>query len=116
MRVLFGVSLWLGLAIQADAHAFLESSSPAVGGTVAAPRSLQITFTEPVEIALSGIAVMDGEGRAVTLGPIGFADDEHKVLAAGLPALRPGAYRVRWHVVSVDTHRTEGAFSFTVKR
>jgi hypothetical protein len=32
-----------------------------------------------------------------------------------MPALLPGAYRVHWHVVSVDTHMTEGDFSFTVK-
>jgi len=29
--------------------------------------------------------------------------------------LSPGRYSVRWHAVSVDTHRTEGAFQFTVK-
>jgi methionine-rich copper-binding protein CopC len=32
-----------------------------------------------------------------------------------LKALRPGTYRVSWHAVSIDTHRTEGAFTFTVK-
>jgi len=31
-----------------------------------------------------------------------------------LPQLKPGRYRVRWHVVSVDTHRTEGSFEFSV--
>jgi methionine-rich copper-binding protein CopC len=44
-----------------------------------------------------------------------FADDGHKVLLANLPMLGPGVYRVKWHVVSVDTHRTEGDFNFTVK-
>jgi hypothetical protein len=28
--------------------------------------------------------------------------------------LMPGVYQVHWHVISVDTHRTEGNFSFTV--
>jgi methionine-rich copper-binding protein CopC len=32
-----------------------------------------------------------------------------------LPPLAPGRYRVRWHVVSVDTHRTEGEYSFSVE-
>jgi len=29
--------------------------------------------------------------------------------------LAPGRYTVRWKVLSVDTHRTEGSFSFEVK-
>ena len=32
-----------------------------------------------------------------------------------LATLAPGTYRVAWHAVSVDTPRTEGAYSFTVK-
>ena len=35
-------------------------------------------------------------------------------LVLPLPRLAPGRYRVRWHVVSVDTHRTEGSFEFSV--
>ena len=30
------------------------------------------------------------------------------------PNLRPGTYTVYWHVVSVDTHRTEGSLKFVV--
>lgn len=29
-------------------------------------------------------------------------------------ALKPGVYVVSWHVVSVDTHHTQGSFKFTV--
>jgi hypothetical protein len=29
--------------------------------------------------------------------------------------LTPGTYRVSWRVVSVDTHPTEGNFTFTIK-
>jgi methionine-rich copper-binding protein CopC len=32
-----------------------------------------------------------------------------------LPALAPGHYQVSWHAVSVDTHRTEGTFSFDIQ-
>jgi len=31
-----------------------------------------------------------------------------------VPPLAPGRYRVKWHVLSVDTHVTEGDFTFTV--
>jgi methionine-rich copper-binding protein CopC len=31
-----------------------------------------------------------------------------------LKPLKPGRYRVTWHAVSVDTHRTEGKYNFLV--
>jgi methionine-rich copper-binding protein CopC len=31
-----------------------------------------------------------------------------------LRADQPGTYQVKWRVLSVDTHTTEGAFSFKV--
>jgi methionine-rich copper-binding protein CopC len=31
-----------------------------------------------------------------------------------LKQLSAGTYRVRWHVLSVDTHTTEGSFTFQV--
>ena len=33
-----------------------------------------------------------------------------------LRPLPPGTYKVNWHVLSVDTHKTEGSYSFTVGR
>jgi copper resistance protein C len=35
-------------------------------------------------------------------------------MSVGLKALSPGTYHVHWHALSVDTHKTEGSFSFTV--
>jgi hypothetical protein len=37
------------------------------------------------------------------------------MLRLALPPLAPGEYTVRWAVVSVDTHPTEGTFTFSVK-
>jgi hypothetical protein len=40
---------------------------------------------------------------------------DNSVLVAPVPqALKPGVYTVTWHVVSVDTHKTQGSFNFTV--
>jgi hypothetical protein len=36
-------------------------------------------------------------------------------MQVSLKKLPPGTYKVRWHAVSVDTHATDGDFSFTVK-
>ncbi len=96
-------------------HAFLDRTSPAVGSEVAAaPPSLTLTFTEPIEPAFSSVRVMDASGDRVDQGSL-IARDGGRVLSVGLKPLPPGAYKVEWHVTSVDTHKTEGHFSFTVK-
>jgi methionine-rich copper-binding protein CopC len=40
--------------------------------------------------------------------------ENQALLRVSLSELRPGGYRVIWRVVSVDTHVTEGAFTFKV--
>ena len=99
----------------AHAHAFLLKSEPSVGATVPAPKTLRLEFSEALELAFSGIDVANGSGGAVPARNIRLEGNDHKVLLADLPPLSPGAYRVKWHVVSVDTHRTEGDSAFSVK-
>jgi methionine-rich copper-binding protein CopC len=36
-------------------------------------------------------------------------------LQVGLPPLGPGVYKVRWSVLAVDGHRTQGDYTFTLK-
>jgi copper resistance protein C len=36
------------------------------------------------------------------------------VMRLGVGGLRPGRYSVTWHALSVDTHKTQGSFSFQV--
>ena len=105
----------LAMGSDANAHAFLAKSNPAVGATVAAPKTLRLEFTEAVELAFSGIDVANGSGGAVPARNVRLDPNDRKVLLADVPPLTPGAYRVKWHVVSVDTHRTEGDFAFSVK-
>ena len=100
---------------EAHAHAFLAKSTPAVGSVTAHATNLTLEFTEAIELSFSGADVSNSEGKAIAIAQFRFADDDHKVLVAALPALMPGAYHVKWHVVSADTHRTEGDFTFTVK-
>jgi methionine-rich copper-binding protein CopC len=35
-------------------------------------------------------------------------------MRVGIKSAGPGSYRVQWHALSVDTHKTEGSFSFRV--
>jgi methionine-rich copper-binding protein CopC len=103
------------LAHEAHAHAFLSKSKPAVGSVATRPATLSLEFSEAIELSFSGAEVFDSQGKAIAIEQFRFADEAHKVLVAALPVLVPGAYHVRWHVVSTDTHRTEGDFTFTVK-
>jgi methionine-rich copper-binding protein CopC len=52
-------------------------------------------------------------GQLVGAAFVDPGNDKQPVLA--LPQLVPGRYRVRWHVVSVDTHRAEGEYGFAVE-
>lgn len=108
--------LMLALAAPAQAHAFLQKADPAVGSRIAtAPTELWIDFTESVEPAFSSITVTDAAGARVDGGKAAHPDGgDGNRLALDLPLLPPGTYRVVWHVVSTDTHRTEGSYSFRI--
>jgi methionine-rich copper-binding protein CopC len=111
--VLAAVACLIGQA--AAAHAFLDRASPAVGSEVSgAPTALNLTYTEPVEPLFSTVQVTDASGVRVDDGKPA-ARDGGRVLSVKLKPLPPGVYAVEWHVTSVDTHKTEGHFTFTVK-
>ena len=96
----------------AHAHAFLDHASPLVGSTVAsAPREVSLTFTQNLETAFSSVQVTDANGARVDQGKAQISGNTMRV---GLKSLAAGIYRVRWHALSVDTHKTEGSFTFSV--
>jgi methionine-rich copper-binding protein CopC len=99
----------------AFAHAFLDHASPAVGSTVhAPPHEVRLWFTQALEPAFSRLQVLDAGGKPVEGGD-GHVDPSDRMgLTATLPPLTPGTDRVVWRVVSVDTHVTEGDFTFDV--
>ena len=100
-------------ATSAHAHAFLEHAAPGAGATIVSPpREVTLAFSEALEAAFSGVTVTDAAGRDVEAGKPVVAG---AAITVALKPVGPGTYRVRWHAVSVDTHRTEGAYSFTVK-
>ena len=115
----FAVSLLALIALPATAHAHatLDHASPAVGGTVAAvPSAVSLTFTQDVEPALSTIRVETISGARVDQGRAQAEPGSRNVLRVGLKPLAPGRYKVIWKVLSVDTHKTEGSFTFAVGR
>jgi copper resistance protein C len=99
------------LATNAFAHAMLERASPPVGASVTgSPGEVRLWFSEAIERRFSGAEVTGPSGRVG-----GRALVSGNQLVIGLPHLAPGSYRVNWHVVSVDTHKTEGSFTFEVR-
>jgi methionine-rich copper-binding protein CopC len=104
-------------AVGARAHAFLDHASPAVGSSVpTAPAVVTIWFTQSLEPAFSNVTVTNEAGQRVDLGNARIPSGSPAELQIGLKPLPPGTYLVSWHVVSVDTHPTEGTFTFEVGR
>jgi hypothetical protein len=106
-------ALTFGTAV-AHAHAFLDHASPLVGSTVkTSPNEVRMWFTQQLEPKFSGAQLRSSAGAVLGSGVVDAADPKQMVIPThGLP---PGRYKVTWKVLSVDTHRTEGSFSFEVK-
>jgi hypothetical protein len=105
------------ISTAALAHALLQKAEPPVGGTVtASPSEISIQFSEGVEPSFSGITLATNDGAAVPTGKPTVDPQNQSVLTVNVAKkLDPGIYKVDWHAVSVDTHRTEGSFTFSVQ-
>ena len=103
------------LSLPAGAHAYLERAQPAAGSSVReSPRELTLWFTQKIEPAFSEVRVLDPGGKQVDAGAPRFDSDGAKALRISLPKLAAGTYRVKWRILSVDTHVSEGEFTFDV--
>jgi methionine-rich copper-binding protein CopC len=105
--LLFGSSAW--------AHAHLRAEDPAADRTVrTAPTALSLTFSEGLEIKVSGATLKGSDGNAVSTGaPLSPSDD--KLMTVPITGqLGTGVYTVEWHALSKDGHATHGSYSFTV--
>jgi copper resistance protein C len=104
--------LTLLAANEVSAHAFLDRAEPRVGNKVATPpHEVTLWFTQKLEPAFSNVSVTNAAGQRVDTGKPRISGTQMSV------SLRPGGtgtYHVTWHVLSVDTHTTEGNFTFQV--
>jgi methionine-rich copper-binding protein CopC len=105
----------LALPAGALAHAFLDRAVPAVGGKVhGQPAEVRLRFSQALEPAFSTVRVLDAGGKQVDRMDKGLDPKDASVLRVSLPGLAPGVYKVVWRVLSVDTHVTEGDYTFEV--
>ena len=100
----------------AEAHAVLVRSAPPGRATLTEkPDRVQLWFNERLEPAFSSVSVWSSAGTQVDAGDARVAPDDAKRLSVTLPALPPGAYSVRYRVLSVDGHVVDSSFSFTIR-
>ena len=115
LRAALGLAASLAFASDALAHAFPDHATPAVGSTVrTAPAAGRIWFTQELEPAFSTIKILDAKGNVVASSDKAVDASDRTLLRVPVPPLPPGTYRVVWRVLSVDSHVTEGDFTFDV--
>jgi copper resistance protein C len=114
MRIITTITVLFATAGSAFAHAHLDHAEPRVGSAVAqSPKEVVLWFTEKLEPAFSSIEVRNEQGAAVNAGKATVVGDRTQ-LRVPLKSLPAGTYKVIWRVLSVDTHRTQGDFTFRV--
>lgn len=112
----FATLLPLLAATPALAHAHLRAARPSDGGTVPPGlHDLRLSYSEAVEPRFSSVSIAGPDGKPLAAAPVAGDPADGRVLVLHLDRpLTPGAYTVTWHATSVDTHRTEGSYRFTV--
>ncbi|MBV8746699.1 MAG: copper resistance protein CopC [Xanthobacteraceae bacterium] len=96
----------------AKAHAFLDHAEPRVGNKVESPpREVTLVFTQKLEAAFSSVTVTGPNGQRVDAGKARVSGNQMSVPVKDGGA---GTYHVNWRVLSVDTHTTDGSFTFQV--
>jgi len=113
MMLLTAATLSAISATPSLAHARLERADPKIGATIkTSPEQLTLDFTEGLEPKFSCAEVRDAAGARVDTGCKVTGSTIH----VSVKNLAPGVYTVAWHVLSFDTHKSEGNFEFRVDR
>ncbi len=106
------LSLW---AAAAFAHAHLVRATPAEGGTVkTAPAEVTLKFNEKLEPSFTSAVIRDAAGKQVDKADAHVDKADRTTVRVSLPTLEPGVYTVEWRVMSADTHKVNGNFTFRV--
>ncbi len=118
--VAMAASVFAATAVQA--HPKLNSATPAANAVIAAPTRIQLVFSEALVAQFSGIDLTMTEMPGMKMGPMKMSGvkatvgADGKTLVATLAKPLPvGTYKVDYHVVSADTHRIQGSYTFKVQ-
>lgn len=107
----------------AQAHPKLITGTPAPNATVSGPTKIELSFSEKLVAQFSGLDIvmtdmpgmkmpspMKMTGIKAMVGP-----DGKTLVATFAKPLPSGTYRLDYHIVSADTHRIQGSYTFKVK-
>jgi copper resistance protein C len=100
---------------QVAAHALVLESNPAQGAILKAPPThVFLRFNSKLEKRLSHVSLAPEKGKPVSLPISVNGQDQPDRIDLPLAPLAPGAYVVRYKVLAVDGHITEGILRFSV--
>lgn len=99
----------------ATAHSELRTSVPAAGSTVEAPKSLELTFSDSVNLRFSSVTLTDSGAVERKIGKPAISEDGHTLVIPVSGPLSAGKYVVNWDALSQDGHKMKGEFSFAVQ-
>ncbi len=96
------------------AHAKLVSASPAANEMAMPPPSeLRLKFSEGIEIKFAKVKLTGPDKKEVKTGTPKLDEGDKTTLIIPLAApLVDGNYTVTWQVVSTDSHKIKGSYSF----
>ncbi|QBJ80454.1 copper homeostasis periplasmic binding protein CopC [Aquitalea sp. USM4] len=96
------------------AHAHLKAAEPAANSVVSSPASLNLSFSEALEVKFSGIKLSNADKQDIGLGEPTLANGGKTLTVKPAQPLPAGNYKLEWHVLSTDGHKTKGTYSFSV--
>lgn len=108
----------LTVAGAAHAHPKLLSAVPAANSAVVSPARVELHFSEKLMPQFSKgdlMMAMKGMAPMKMASTASVASDGRTLVLTPKSPLTGGSYNLAWRVVSTDTHRVAGNYSFKVK-
>lgn len=120
---LIGAAFALTSVQPAVAHTRVVASTPAQGAHVGAPRTLTLSFSEPLLVPTAAVAVVmtampgmpDHGDMFIRNFTQTWSDNNRKLTLTLKKPLQTGTYDIRWQAAGADGHRMSGKVTFTVK-
>ena len=99
-------------------HTRLLRSIPLADSAItASPATVQLWFSEKIELGLSRVRIEDAAGKSVAVSPLTQDATRTGAPVVGrVPApLANGTYKLHWTAASADGHAVKGSFGFTIR-
>lgn len=108
--------------LPALAHPKLVAATPAANTAAAPTARVQLVFSERLvgqfsgaDVVMTAMPGMKMHGPMRMPGRTALAEDGKTLVVTFAKPLPKGSYRVDWRVVSADTHRVQGNYSFEIR-